>query len=221
MLIWTSYRYCIGRKTYVVDVSEYIAKNYYDRLSDERLEFMAKDIRESIGDNLRIGRCLSLIYDGTVSYERRKPLEDLFEFLASEKIDSEEKALGIREVTIYHENYKEDAPHLYAITYNKEPNVRCYINPHDFTDLQPWANLAALFDKKSYKRVKTIYGEEVCYESWIEKLAPIDEKKTAYRAVPWQWEKVYVPINSQNAVRNPSYINPEVILSVEDIVNGD
>ena len=43
MLMWTSYRYCIGRKTYVVDLAYYIAQKYYKLLSDERMRFTAED----------------------------------------------------------------------------------------------------------------------------------------------------------------------------------
>jgi hypothetical protein len=46
MLMWTSYRYCIGRKTYVTSLASYIGKKYYNLLSDERAEFTLKDIKE-------------------------------------------------------------------------------------------------------------------------------------------------------------------------------
>ena len=53
MLMWTSYRYCIGRHTYVTSLAGEIAQNYYDRLDDDRLEFTANDIRSQIYDKLQ------------------------------------------------------------------------------------------------------------------------------------------------------------------------
>lgn len=52
--IWMSYRYCIGRHTITSNMhAGHIAQNCYDRLSNERLEFMANDIRDSI--NFKLG----------------------------------------------------------------------------------------------------------------------------------------------------------------------
>ena len=34
MIFWTSYRYCIGRHTYVTSLADYMAKKYWDLLSD-------------------------------------------------------------------------------------------------------------------------------------------------------------------------------------------
>ena len=70
MLIWTSYRYCIGRKTYVSTLAPYIGKKYYDLLSDERLDFMARDIRSCIYDQLRFNT-VSFNYEGSVFEKER------------------------------------------------------------------------------------------------------------------------------------------------------
>ena len=35
MLMWTSYRYCIGRHTYVTSMAGEMAQNYYDRLDGD------------------------------------------------------------------------------------------------------------------------------------------------------------------------------------------
>ena len=51
MLMWTSYRYCIGRKTYVSSLASYIAKKYYPILSEQRMLFTAQDIRNEIEDH--------------------------------------------------------------------------------------------------------------------------------------------------------------------------
>ena len=68
MLMWTSYRYCIGRQTYVSSLAGYMAKKYYPILSDERKLFTAKDIRSSILDRIR-WTPFDFSYEGTVNYE--------------------------------------------------------------------------------------------------------------------------------------------------------
>ena len=52
MLMWTSYRYAIGRKTYVSCLSYEIPQHYYKKLSKERREFIANDIRREIANHL-------------------------------------------------------------------------------------------------------------------------------------------------------------------------
>ena len=52
MLMWTSYRYCIGRHTYVITMADDIGKHYYNKLSKERKEFTAQDIRNEIMTHL-------------------------------------------------------------------------------------------------------------------------------------------------------------------------
>ena len=53
MLMWTSYRYCIGRKTYVNSLASYMAKKYYPLMSASQRQNAAFDIRRTIGDCLQ------------------------------------------------------------------------------------------------------------------------------------------------------------------------
>ena len=53
MLVWTSYRYCIGRQTYVSCLAPYIGRTYYDKLTDDKLAFMSEDIRNCIANSLK------------------------------------------------------------------------------------------------------------------------------------------------------------------------
>ena len=73
MLLWTSYRYCIGRKTYVSSLAGYMAKKYYPILSKNGLENNAFDIRRCILDNLQFSP-FNFQYEGTVPTKERKPL---------------------------------------------------------------------------------------------------------------------------------------------------
>ena len=53
MLMWTSYRYCIGRHTYVVTMADEMAEHYYNRLDDAEKLHTAIDIRREIMTHLR------------------------------------------------------------------------------------------------------------------------------------------------------------------------
>ena len=46
MLMWTSYRYCIGRQTYVTSLAPYIGKKYYPLMNDSQAQHTAEDIRK-------------------------------------------------------------------------------------------------------------------------------------------------------------------------------
>jgi hypothetical protein len=218
-LMWTSYRYCIGRHTYVSSLAYYIAKKYYNLLSENRLEFTASDIRNEIEMHLRFlpGH---VSYDGNVSKEDRRPLEDMLEYWSNNNIDSVEKILSIGEIQIYHESYGVGVPHQYRIV-SKEPNVREYISQMEIDDLIPWANLASLFDKKHYKKVKfTKNGKEyeiIAFESWTQDTKPIDGNNKYCETIPWKYQKIYVPVDEfAKGTGHTIYIEPNTITSVED-----
>ena len=82
MMMWCAYRYAIGRKTYVSALASYIGKTYYNKLSDNRLEFTALDIRRSIADCLRFGHP-RFEYEGTVSDNERNPLSDYVSWITN------------------------------------------------------------------------------------------------------------------------------------------
>lgn len=71
-LMWTSYRYCIGRHTYVTMLAKDMGEYFYDKLSDERKQFIAEDIRSSIGDYLHY-QSFNFTFDYTVPRNERKP----------------------------------------------------------------------------------------------------------------------------------------------------
>lgn len=206
MLFWTSYRYCIGRKTYVSDLAYYMAKKYYPLLSDGRLEFAANDIRKEIEDHFRFGMMFTLHYAGSVSYEDRKPYEDYIEFLMSEIVkeggteeEIKDNILKIKDVEIYHESYKKGESHKYHITYQAEGNSREFVSALDLADYLPWAKLAALFDKKHYKKVyvddKGEKREYVCFEMWVDDYIPVEDKPGYLKWWPWHYKKVYISVD--------------------------
>ena len=93
MLMWTSYRYCIGRHTYVTSLAGEMAQHYYDKLTDERMEFTANDIRKEILDrlqwlpfNFRIHRMYN--------EDPLNPIDALLTFVQNENINSLEEFAG-------------------------------------------------------------------------------------------------------------------------------
>lgn len=171
MLMWTSYRYCIGRKTYVTDLAYYMAQKYYPILSDNRLSFTSEDIHKEIYDHLRW-----LPFDFNVhrmySEEKLKPLDYIFEFINRENITSEKEFCSIARLE-YH--VRED-----KFEYEKkEPTIKDYFNFHsDVVDLLPWNDLANCFDKSCHKTLTLIDGTEItAFPSWVEKTRPVEGKE--------------------------------------------
>ena len=98
MLMWTSYRYCIGRKSYVSCMSYEIPQSYYHRLSDKRKQFVANDVRGEILDHLRwlpTGINISRTYNT----DELNPIKVLMEFFTKENIQSFDEFLTYRDLT--------------------------------------------------------------------------------------------------------------------------
>lgn len=219
MLMWTSYRYCIGRKTYVSSMAGYIAKKYYHLLNDDRLEHSARDIRNCILDSLRWSP-FDFNYDGTVPSEERKPLEDLLTFMTTNNIDSEEKVLGVEKVTVYRDSYARNEPNRYRVT-NKCPEVQRHVYQNDIDVLRPWMNLASCFDKKNHQLLHVKFdGKEediIAFESWVIETKECEDSPGYYRMNPWHWKKVYVSVDDfVNKGEYAGYIVSDYIESIKD-----
>ena len=96
--MWTSYRYCIGRKSYVSCMSYEIPQSYYHRLSDERKQFVANDVRGEILDKLKwlpTGINISRTYNT----DELNPIKVLIEFFTQENIQSLDEFLTYRDLT--------------------------------------------------------------------------------------------------------------------------
>lgn len=212
-------RYCVGRRTGISQgMAEYIAKKYYDRLNDSRMLFTAEDIRREIGEHLIIP--YGFTYDGTVSYEKRLPFEDFMKFIAT--LDNvEEELRSMSRIEVYCESYKDDAPKLFDVS-KRERDVRTLFSQYDITCLIPWQRLAALFDKKHYKKIKLNYnGEEseaIVIETYVEDSEEIADNPGMYKTIPWRYKKVYMDVEALKSGKleyGGYYVN-DYIVSVED-----
>jgi len=215
MLIWTSYRYCIGRKTYVSTLAPYIGKKYYDLLSDERLEFMARDIRSCIYDQLRLNT-VSFHYEGSVFEKERNALGDFLTWI-NENIEKDSDWLGIKDIICYKDSYSDDVPKKFEII----KSDRIIIQPYhsDIDDLLIWEKLASFFDKKNYKKVLVdLKGKEqevLCFEVWQRDLEETKEQGV-YLYKEWKYRKVLISVDNyaKNGER-AGYLDTKYIKSIK------
>lgn len=214
MLMWTSYRYCIGRHTYVSSLAPYIGRKYYKLLSDERLEFAAKDIRDCIKDALGFK---FFEYDWSIRQER-KPLDDFFNWV-NDNIYRDEDWRGIHSIHCY----EEDGEIKYDVHTGSRKTLEKF--EHDFSDLIAWETLASFFDKKNYKRVRVNNGGEeqiiICFETWTKLLRPTKQTDGImhyYEAIPWKYKKCLKSVDDYLYKGEKSgYLNEEYIISIESV----
>ena len=211
MLMWTSYRYCIGRHSYVTTMAADIAQHYYDRLTDERMEFTANDIRKEILDKLhwlpfqfRIHR----IYNE----DPLNPIDVLLTFIQKENINS------LKEFAEY-ANLEYNSHDDTYVFEKKIPTINSFISASDIDDLIPWENLAACFDKKNHKMVTTEYEGKTevhkCFKSWKRKSVPCEDKPGYYKVLEFGWEPIWIPVDTFISGGENKYLANEYITKVE------
>lgn len=221
MLMWTSYRYCIGRQTYVTSLAPYIGEKYYPLLSDEKAEHTAKDIRNCIADVLNFG-ALTFHYDGTVKYEQRDALSDLLTWL-NDNVENEKDLIGIDTIECYKEDYKNDTPKKFFVTKKKHYELPKYET--DFSDLLEWHKLSSLFDRKNHVNVLVNYdGKEEwieCFYSWRKTCVQHDDGPY-FRQVPWKYEKVLYGVEHYLTIGEyAGSLNEDYILKIENIQSNE
>jgi len=211
MLMWTSYRYCIGRHTYATTMAADMAQHYYDRLTDERMEFTAMDIRKEILDSLQ---CLPFNFRIHRIYNEDplNPIDALLTFIQNEEIDSIEKFAEYANL--------EYNSHKGTYVFEKKiPTINSFFSATDIDDLIHWENLAACFDKKNHKMVTTEYEGKTevhrCFKSWKRKSVPCEDKPGYYRHVEFGWEPIWIPVDTFISGSENRYLASEYITKVE------
>ena len=218
MMMWCAYRYAIGRKTYVSALASYIGKTYYNKLSDNRLEFTALDIRRSIADCLHFGHP-GFEYEGSVSDNERNPLSDYVSWI-TDNVNTKEDLYNIEKIVCYKNGYGDKYEKEYDVV--KRQREWTHIYESDFNDLFVWEDLASLFDKKKHKIVTINYNNEVkeieCFESWRHVTEPIEDQPGYVRSVAWKYERCYKSV--EGYLSKGEYcgsLNPEYIVKVENV----
>jgi len=214
MLMWTSYRYCIGRHTYVTSLAGEMAQHYYDRLTDERMEFTASDIRREIYDKLQwlpFKFNIHRMYD----CDPLNPLDALLTFIQKNNIDTTDEFYKYAnlEYDAHTDEYKFET---------KTPTIKSYFSVNDIEDLIPWENLAACFDKKNHKIITTEYDGKTethrCFKSWKRVSVPCEDKPGYYRVSEFGWIPVWIVVDTYLKSGNTNrYLGDEFITKVEDI----
>jgi hypothetical protein len=215
MLMWTSYRYCIGRKTYVNSLASYIGRKYYHLMSDDQCEHAANDIRECIADCLRYGHP-AFEYDGTIPHTERNVIVDYTNWL-NEHVSTPEDLYHISKVICYKDGYNDKYPKKYDVHRNDREWKHVYDD--DIDNLLVWEMLASLFNKKKHKMVTiSINGEEQTFECFeiIEKATiPCEDNPHYLKNVAWGWKVSYMPV--ERFLERGEYgasLNDEYIINV-------
>ena len=213
MLMWTSYRYCIGRKSYVVTMADEIALNFAYRLDrNERLS-TAKDIRRTIAEQLKFLHCNFSIENGwAINFD---PLKVLFEFFQKEKISSTEQLANYAEI-IYDARTQK-----YYHTKRKATHIKQYISATDFDDLLPWARLANIFDSSTHRRLYLVDDSQcVAFPDWERDCEFVGNDKFGrqmYTSAPFGWHLVYKPLADFLNGNKRTIIPADTIKRIEEL----
>ncbi len=200
MLMWTSYRYCIGRTSYVSSMARDIAVHYYGRLSPDREEFTADDIRREIGDHLRF---MPFFLDIRRTYgdDPYDPVNVIMGFIKKEGVTSVEKLNEYSKVT-YDAHTQE-----YKCEKRAGPFLDGAFDGYSLECLIGWNDLASCFDRKNHKfvTVETEGGpvRRECFLSWVRKSVPVPDKPGYFMHSEFGWDECWVPV--EEFIRDSRY----------------
>lgn len=215
MLMWTSYRYCIGRSTYVNSLAPYIGQKYYDLLSEDRRAFTAKDIIECINNQLGAFGALNLHYEGSVDYDERDALSDLFEWL-NENVNDDSDLAEIDTIECYKEGYGPKYPKLFEAKKMRRVALPKY--EHNFDDLMVWHTLACFFNPKCHKKVLFAYdGKEEwheVFEAWTKELESCGDGY--FKSVKWKHKKCYMSVEHYKNKGSAVWLSEHFIKEVKE-----
>lgn len=193
--IWTSYRYCIGRKTgaafYHAGTIAKVIMDNPDFITEERKQFNAMDIRREVNhcctwsDSIKVEGCKDMDVFSAVLYKSAE-LDNPYEWI-----------------------YEVDT---------RTGNVRFFVNAkkspysfdQDYLDLIPWVKLANWLDRTCHKMITVeVEGKESVMECY-----PYPQK------IDGKYRKVWECVDEPNITQN-NWLAEEYITKIEDIDNGD
>lgn len=208
MLMWTSYRYCIGRASYVSTLCDGIGVHYYNKLSDDRKQFTAEDIRREILEHLK-WLPFNFTIHRTYNKDKLDPIGTLMKFFKEENITSFDSLANYSKVTYdVHEDKFE---------FNKQiPTIKSYFNRSDLENLIGWDRLASLFDIANHKIVTLKDDTEVeAFYKWSKNCHKVDENY--YKEDDFGWHRELVPVEGYIKKSTYIYIPKENIKEVKNI----
>lgn len=209
MLMWTSYRYCIGRHTYVVTMADDIARHYYSRLDDAEKMSTARDIRRELETQLRHVLPFDFEIENYRLEPMTNPIKTLMMFFEREGIKSI-KDLYKYSYVCY--NAREN-----KFTVRKcEPKPIQILQHYDFEDLIPWERLASCFDVSQHCLVTMKDGQQVrAFTSWERNVIPAEEKGYFLNS-DFGWHDVLVPLDEFLKGRANVTINEDLITEIDN-----
>ena len=207
MLMWTSYRYCIGRHTYVVTMADEMAEHYYNRLDDAEKLHTAIDIRREIMTHLSY----TLPFDFDIMYATDRelnPLKTLMRFFEREGMKSGKELYNYSYVGY---DAKND---MFDIRKCKPKSIQLLQSYH-IDDLIPWERLASCFDVSLHCLVTAKDGQQVrAFISWERNVIPADEKGF-YRNADFGWHEVLVPLDEYIKGNAQRRINEDLVNKID------
>lgn len=165
-LIWLSFHYGLGRHTYAAMHSGEIATHGYNRLSQNRKDFIAKDIRHEIFDRLNWGHMnfhcdlhLQDLFD---------PIDLLMRFLKDRNVTNIKTLRGFTNIEPVLENGEIKFISEWS---SEESHKNSYYYASDFESYFCWEDLANCFDSKAHKWCKVNFDGKEQYieyfDSWV------------------------------------------------------
>lgn len=213
MLMWTSYRYCIGRHTYVVTMADEMAEHYYNRLDDAEKLHTAMDIRREILTQLRLALPFDFDIDTYAPDRGLNPLKTLMRFFEREGVKSIKDLYGYSYVGY-------DARENEFDVKKCEPNERRSFSIYDIEDLIPWERLASCFDVSRHCIVTMKDGQQVrAFTSWERNTIPAEEKGYFLNA-DFGWHEILVPLDEYLKGRSNVHINEDFIAEIDNDYYG-
>ena len=207
MLMWTSYRYCIGRHTYVITMADEMAEHYYSRLDDAEKLHTAIDIRREILTQLRLALPFDFDIDAYAPDRGLNPLKTLMRFFEREGVKSIKDLYGYSYVCY-------DARENEFDVRKCEPNERRSFSIYDIEDLIPWERLASCFDVRRHCLVTMRDGQQVrAFISWERNTIPAEEKGYFLNA-DFGWHDELVPLDEFLKGRSNVTINEYLVTGI-------
>lgn len=209
MLMWTSYRYCIGRHTYVVTMADEMAEHYYNRIDDAEKLHTAMDIRREIETQLRHALPFDFEIENNYGAIRTNPIQTLMFFFEKEGI----KSIG----DLYKYSYVCYNARENEFTVRKcEPKPMQILHPYDIEDLIPWERLASCFDVSRHCLVTMKDGQQVrAFTSWERNVIPAEEKGYFLNA-DFGWHEILVPLDEYIKGNARLRINDDLITEIDN-----
>lgn len=205
MLMWTSYRYAIGRKSYVSCLAYEIPQAYYSKLTDDRKQFTSEDLRREIADRLRF-MPFDLDIHRMYGEDEFNAVKAVLEFIRQQNITNLDEFVKISKIR-YDSHTGE-----YEFETRRDVTINTYFSVSDIDDLIPWETFASCFDLKNYV---TVGGYEY-FRTWQRCVVPVDGKENVYRCADFGWEPVWLRVEDFLKSQYCPYTREEDFMKLRD-----